>query len=395
MAFKKIHRRADIAPAVHKRQLLGTSTSSHAATSASSSGYQGDLPPGPPLYVSTGTSASTSRTTSGTSTSGATQSTSISTTASSSSQQQVAATSSPRATSAAAGSTASRSTVTRVVSTTSRASATVTSASTESDGMGVGTMAGIAAAAIVAIGIASIFVVWLMRRKRKNSDIDEVPFNRDSYHQHATAIPDDDSHLPSRMRPTPGLDMSERQPTPMYGGAPTFSDMSHNSFGYHTQPSYQPGQMYGASPFGPGGAPATPLPHSPGYGTQYDQQGYNAGGYAELTRGGPHDYPPSPRVDQYPPSPSYGHENFPAPPAERDVVNHKQVNYPELSPAPIAQQGHVVTANSSVHDGRETPVQLGFAPAQPRQPAPAAGQGHGKSARPETVYDNEDAYGGM
>ncbi|KAG8822506.1 hypothetical protein FRC19_005816 [Serendipita sp. 401] len=296
MAFKKIHRRADIAPVVHKRQLLGTSTSSHAATSTSSSGYQGDLPPGPPLYVSTGTSASTSRTTSGTSTSGATQSTSISTTASSSSQQQVAATSSPRATSAAAGSTASRSTVTRVVSTTSRASATVTSASTESDGMGVGTMAGIAAAAIVAIGIASIFVVWLMRRKRKNSDIDE---------------------------------------------------------------------------------------------------GYNAGGYAELTRGGPHDYPPSPRVDQYPPSPSYGHENFPAPPAERDVVNHKQVNYPELSPAPIAQQGHVVTANSSVHDGRETPVQLGFAPVQPRQPAPAAGQGHGKSARPETVYDNEDAYGGM
>lgn len=281
--------------------------------------------------------------------------------------------------------------------TTTRAVATATGTGGDSDGMGIGSIAGIAVAAIVGIAVISAFVVWLIRRKKKNQDIDEEPFNRNSFMRNSTVIPDDDVGIPSRTRPQPN--MAERQPT--YGGSPTFNDTGYNSFGYNTQPSYgappQPG--YNVNPFGPGGAPATPLPHSPGYGNTYDQ-GFNQGGYTELTRGGPHDYPPSPHTfDQqfpHPQSPSYvGHDKFPAPPASA-------TNYPELSPAPASSQGHVVVANNNMHDGRETPVQLGFAPGpaapaqnQTRGPngAPAPGP-HGK-ARPETVYDPEDAYGGM
>ncbi|KAG8834257.1 hypothetical protein FRC17_009266 [Serendipita sp. 399] len=343
-------------------------------------------PPSGPLYSTSGSSRST--TSGSTSSTSGSQTSSVSTSSAPTQTQQNTPTSTQRVSSTADG-PSSRSTISRIVSVTSRPSASTSAASTESDGMSVASMAGIAAAAIIAIGVVSIFVVWLLRRKRKNQDIDEVPFNRNSYLRHSTIIADDDSHLPSRTRPTPGPDMSERQPTPMYGGAPTFTDMNQNSFGYSTQPSYQPGQVYGANAFGPGGAPATPLPHSPGFGTTYDPHGYNGGGYTELTRGGPHDYPPSP---QYPHSP-YGQESFSGPERGPDVVNHKQVNYPELSPAPAAQQGHVVVGNSSVHDGRETPVQLGFVPAQTRQPGLPGGHGHAK--RPDTVYDNEDAYGGM
>jgi hypothetical protein len=253
--------------------------------------------------------------------------------------------------------------------------------------MGVGSIAGIAVAAIVGIAVISAFVVWLIRRKKKNHDIDEEPFNRNSFMRNSTVIPDDDVGVPSRTRPQPN--MVERQPT--YGASPTFNDPANNSFGYNTQPSYgAPQQGYNPNPFGPGGAPATPLPHSPGYGNTYDQ-GFNQAGYTELTRGGPHDYPPSPHTfDQqfpHPQSPSYvGHDKFPAPPAS--------ANYPELSPAPASAQGHVVMPNGNAH---ENPAQVGFAPAQPRQPNGAAAPGQqGKGqARPDTVYDHEDAYGGM
>jgi hypothetical protein len=269
-------------------------------------------------------------------------------------------------------------------------------------------MAGIAAAAIIGIGVITAFVVWFMRRRNKNRDIDEEPFNRNSFLRHSTVIPDDDAPLPSRTRPSPS--MAERQPTPVYGGAQTYNDMGQNSFGYNTQPSYsaQPGQTF-PHPYGPGGAPATPLPYSPGFGTAYDQQqGFNNGGYADLTRGAStHEYPPSPRgYEQYenPHSPQYvGHDNFPTPPAAAAAAaagsgsHGDNVHYPELTPATTsAQQGQVVSVRDSVYNGRETPVQLGFAPVS-SAPSVHPQQGHapGHGARPETVYDTDDAYGGI
>lgn len=261
-------------------------------------------------------------------------------------------------------------------------------------------MAGIAAGAILGIGVITAIIVWFMRRRNKNRDIDEEPFNRNSFLNNSTMIPDDDAPPPSRVRPPPS--MMERQPTPVYGREQSFAD---DGFGYNTQPSYNspPGPAFG-HPYGPGGAPATPLPYSPGYGTAYDQpqQGFNNGGYADLTRGAPnHEYPPSPRgQSQY--EPSYvGHDNFPAPPAAAVAGG---VHYPELTPATTsAQQGQVISVRDSVYNGRETPVQLGFAPAPtPTQGAPAApGQAQpgrapaARNGRPETVYDTDDAYGGI
>lgn len=267
--------------------------------------------------------------------------------------------------------------------------------------MGLGSIAGIAAAAIIAIGVGTAFVIWLIKRRNKNHDIDEEPFNRNSFLRNSTAIPDDDAPLPSRIRPPPGPAMSERTPTPLYGQQQTFG--AEPGFNYATQPSYGavPGQPFSPNPFGPGGAPATPLPHSPGFGTAYDQQGFNQGGYQELTRGGPggmHEYPPSPASRGFEPhlenphSPGYtGHESFPMPPgsaggAQFDEHGH-EVQHRSMSPA---QHGQVVSVRNSLHNG--TPVQLGFAPA-PHAGAPAHGRAPGQ--RPETVYDDDDAYGGI
>lgn len=263
--------------------------------------------------------------------------------------------------------------------------------------MSVGTMAGIAAAAIVGIAVVSAFIVWFMRRRNKNHDIDEEPFNRNSFMRHSTVIPDDDAPPPSRIRPPPT--MSERGATPVYGAGP-YSDMSHDGFGYNTQPSYVAQPTFN-HPYGPGGAPATPLPFSPGYGTTYDQQqGFNNGGYADLTRGAPnHEYPPSPHgYDAN--APSYvGHDNFPMPPPAA-AGSPTKVHYPELTPATtMAQQGQIVSVNDTVHNGRETPVQLGFTPApgapQGMQGKAQPGQTPARGPRPESTYDTEDAYGGI
>ncbi|KAF8515932.1 hypothetical protein JB92DRAFT_38063 [Gautieria morchelliformis] len=82
---------------------------------------------------------------------------------------------------------------------------------------------------------------------------------------------------------------------------------------------------------------------------------------------------------------------------------------PPLSPAPGAQ-GQIISVPESVHVGRETPVQFGFT--EPAAPAPAEAKAVsvapnakrmsvasrksvGKSGRPDTMYDEEDAYGGF
>lgn len=269
--------------------------------------------------------------------------------------------------------------------------------------MGLGSIAGIAVAGIIAIGVLTAFVIWLIKRRNKNRDIDEEPFNRNSFLRNSTAIPDDDDDAPlpgTRSRPAPA--MSERTPTPLYGqpnasfGVAGIGSQAHDGFGYATQPTYgtAPGGIYSPNPFGPGGAPASPLPHSPGYGTTYDQ-GYNQGpgGYAELTRGGMQDYPPSPHLDN-PHSSGYNGPDhsggYPTPPPAAVGGQNGVVR----SMTPVGQ-GQVVSVQHSEHDGRETPVQLGFAPAQQHQPYNGQAQNTNGKARPETVYDTEDAYGGI
>ena len=77
--------------------------------------------------------------------------------------------------------------------------------------------------------------------------------------------------------------------------------------------------------------------------------------------------------------------------------------YPELSPAPTSAHGHVVEVHASAYEGQATPVQYGFAEgpqasvaAPPSTQSPAALQPAGRAlTRPETVYDTEDAYGGI
>ena len=88
--------------------------------------------------------------------------------------------------------------------------------------------------------------------------------------------------------------------------------------------------------------------------------------------------------------------NFPSSSSEIPGRASPKVDLPPLSPiSSTPQKAQVVQAAD--HDGRETPVEIGFAapasaklevshmPAQPSQP----------SKRPETVYDDDDAYGGF
>lgn len=419
MTFKKIHRRADLP---QFQGLQARAASSEAVTTAGGTTYRGPSviePTGPPI-VNNASSSSTPAAAGATTTTSAGAATGTSTTSATSAvTSATAAPTTAVPTTPPAGNTVQSAHVsntpavvattrtTRVV-TASSSAASATTTSTDS-GMGLGSIAGIAVAAIIAIGVASAFIIWLIKRRNKNRDIDEEPFNRNSFLRNSTAIPDDDAPLPSRVRPSPGPAMSERTPTPLYGQQQQFG--ADPGFNYATQPSYGavPGQPFSPNPFGPGGAPATPLPHSPGFGTAYDQQGYNHGGYQELTRGGPggmHEYPPSPASRGFSPalenphSPGYtGHESFPMPPAtvaggaQFDEHGH-EIQHRSMTPA---QHGQVVSVRNSLHNGRETPVQLGFAPAPhagaPGAHAPAHGRAPGQ--RPETVYDDDDAYGGI
>lgn len=434
MPFNKVHKRRNNVA----RQLLGGTTTTH-ATSASSAAH-GVNPTGPPLYISTTASTAAGGTTTtgpsagtgGTTTTGTGATDSVQTTGTSLSDTLVPTTTAAagggavQATSnAAAGTNAaqttagSRTVTTRAIASSTSSTASPTTTSDDSGGMSLGSIAGAAAAAVLGIGIIAAFFVWFIRRRNKNSDPDEEPFNRHSFLRQSTVIPDNDGPVPSRTRASPPPSMSERQPTPMYGATQTF-DNGQNNFGYNTQPSYSGGQLYApnaANPFGPGGAPATPLPPA-NFG--YEQPGYNNGGYSDLTRGSVvQDFPPShmngpmsPPLDN-PHSPNYpGPETFAIP--HEPIPNHDnhfngpepvsgmyaQPGFPELTPATTsAQQGQVIAVSSSVHDGRETPVQLGFAPvqmpngnqtaAQPAQPGP-----NGKK-RPVSAYDDEDAYGGI
>jgi hypothetical protein len=74
---------------------------------------------------------------------------------------------------------------------------------------------------------------------------------------------------------------------------------------------------------------------------------------------------------------------------------------PQLSPTASSPQRAQVTVGE--HDGRETPVQLGFVGnkpsetnVQPKVDTPSSIENKTKAPiRPETMYDDEDAYGGM
>lgn len=214
-----------------------------------------------------------------------------------------------------------------------------------------------------------------------------------------------------------------------------------NNFGYATQPSYQPGAVIFSpssanTSFGPGGGPATPLPYSPGYDpttpNPFDQQA----GYTEVTRGSPpspfnpyhhqqqfdeiqhqmtpsapdalaEDRPLSPRA----PSPTIEATPPVLPPVVPDTPGAADTftrvpDYPELSPAPTSAHGHVVEVHASAYEGQATPVQYDFAEAPQSPVAPSANTGPQPLAapqpaagrtltRPETVYDPEDAYGGI
>ena len=256
------------------------------------------------------------------------------------------------------------------------------------------------------------------------------------------------SNLPPNRRDPEMIDRSlNATPVVNYAG---MNQYPQNNFGYATQPSYQPGAIIFSpssanTSFGPGGGPATPLPYSPVYDPATPNPFEQQAGYAEVTRGGPpspfnpyhhqqqfDEIPrqmtpsvpvedpsfaprtPSPRIESAPPvlPPVTPDASGPT-----DTLTRVQA-YPELSPAPTSAHGHVVEVRASTYEGQATPVQYGFAEAQatPMQygfaeapqppiapsapmgppplaaPQPAAGRA---LTRPETVYDTEDAYGGI
>jgi len=92
-------------------------------------------------------------------------------------------------------------------------------------------------------------------------------------------------------------------------------------------------------------------------------------------------------------SPGYG--NFPMPPHgyEQDMMSSPHGDGVVRSMTPVGH-GQVVSVPDGMHEGHATPVQMGFAPPQhPQQQA--HGPNGGRQGRPETVYDTDDAYGGI
>lgn len=286
----------------------------------------------------------------------------------------------------------------------------------------------------------------MIRRKRRrddDADIDAAPFNRQSWLRNSTMIHDDVSTpAATNFLPRRDPEMIDRSfnATPVTNYAGGMNQYPQNNFGYATQPSYQPGAVIFSpssanTSFGPGGGPATPLPYSPGYDPTTPNPFEQQAGYTEVTRGGP----PSPfnpyhQQQQFDdiqhqmthPAPVEDRRLSPspfgdaAPPVLPPVASGAAANadtfgrapaYPELSPAPTSAHGHVVEVRASTYEGQAAPVQYGFAEgpqspmvaapstpviiAAPQPPAalqPAAGR---TLTRPETVYDPEDAYGGI
>lgn len=286
----------------------------------------------------------------------------------------------------------------------------------------------------------------MIRRKRRreaDADLDAAPFNRQSWLRNSTIINDDvptpaASNFPPPRRDPEMIDRSFNA-TPNYAGMNQYPQ-TQNNFGYATQPSYQPGAVIFSpssanSSFGPGGGPATPLPFSPAYDPTTPNPFEQQAGYTEVTRGGPQSpfnpYHQQQQFDQM--TPSGAHATLPTPEEDLPLSPHdpsprveaappmlppvatggadnigRVPAYPELSPAPTSAHGHVVEVRASTYEGQTAPVQYGFAEgpqppapstpviiAAPQPPAalqPAAGR---TLTRPETVYDTEDAYGGM
>jgi len=293
-----------------------------------------------------------------------------------------------------------------------------------------------------------MLAIWIIRRKRRreqDADIDAAPFNRDSWLRHSTMIHDDPSPPVTTTFPPPHRgdpEMIDRSfnstPVANYAGA----GMNHypqNNFGYATQPSYQPGAVIFSpssanTSFGPGGSPATPLPYSPAYDPTTPNPFEQQAGYTEVTRGGPPSpYNPYHHQQQFddiqrqmsPSAPSTEDRSFsprapsptieaappvlppiaPGTPGAGDTFT-RVPDYPELSPAPTSNHGHVVEVRASTYEEQATPVQYGFADAPHSPVAPSANTGPQPFAaphpaagrtltRPETVYDTEDAYGGI
>ena len=308
---------------------------------------------------------------------------------------------------------------------------------TPDDGPSVGSIAGYAAAALAGIAVISVFAIWFIRRKRRrqeDADIDAAPFNRQSWLRHSTMINDDaaPANLAPQRRDPDMIDRSlNSTPVANYAG---MNQYPQNNFGYATQPSYQPGAIIFSpssanTSFGPGGSPATPLPYTPVYDPATPNPFEQQAGYTEVSRGGP----PSPynpfhhqqQFDEIPrqmspsapnanpvedrsfspraPSPNIEHAPPVLPPVTpadsgpTDTLTRVQA-YPELSPAPTSAHGHVVEVRASTYEGQATPVQYGFAeaPHSPVAPSAAPQPAAGRTlTRPETVYDTEDAYGGI
>ena len=293
-----------------------------------------------------------------------------------------------------------------------------------------------------------MFAIWFIRRRRRreeDADIDVAPFNRQSWLRHSTMIHDDAPTPATTNFPPPRRDPDMIDRSANATPVTNYAGMNHypqNNFGYATQPSYQPGAVIFSpssanTSFGPGAGPATPLPYSPGYDPATPNPFEQQAGYTEVTRGGP----PSPfnpyhhhqQFDeiQRQMTPSAPNANFPAPaedhsfyprapsprieaappvlppvPAGPADTFTRVPTYPELSPAPTSAHGHVVEVRASTYEGQATPVQYGFAEA-PQSPvtlsAPMSSQpfavpqpaGGRTLTRPETVYDTEDAYGGI
>jgi hypothetical protein len=297
-----------------------------------------------------------------------------------------------------------------------------------------------------------VLTIWIIRRRRRraeDADLDAAPFNRQSWLRHSTMIHDDTPTPVATDFPPPRRDpeMIDRSfnatPVANYAG---MNQYPHSNFGYATQPSYQPGAVIFSpssanAPFGPGGSPATPLPYSPVYDPATPNPFEQQAGYTEVTRGGPpspfnpyhhqeqfdeiqrqmtpsapNDNPPAPAVapaedrSLSPRAPSPRIEAAPPvlpPVASGPADTFTRVSdYPELSPAPTSAHGHVVEVHASTYEGQATPVHYGFAEAPQSPVAPSATTGPQPLAaaqptagrtltRPETVYDTEDAYGGI
>ena len=267
-------------------------------------------------------------------------------------------------------------------------SAGASSSGAKSDDMGTGTIIGIAVACLAGIAVLSAIIVVAMRRYRRKKDEEEA-FSASQFRQSAVMLDDEIDGTTGTYNLSRGNSQSNGNYT-THLRPPTMIERHMNNspasfgnpqYGYGPQPSFGPPEVMGQGAYNEQDIRAGPYdgdPFSPAN-TYLTRQPSSASGM----------YHPQPQEYDYQQYPGVPAANYPA------ADYQHQAQYSDLNRVPSlrsSDSGHGPAIIASA--GVAMPASTHHSQSPPPRAAPEVGAVP-NSKRPDTVYDPDDAYGGM